>query len=343
MADELAAADELPVDDLPRSPGGRIDRAAAREAFEPARELRRGASPTTGGPGTTWRSRTTRRGTGGAPASRCGRRAGCTRAQIEADQRCSVTVRVGPVGHASRDELAGDVVGTEAGGRQEPRARLVAVEHPGVHLVGAVLAERVDGGREQPRAVARALACGLDLEREDRAAGRVERPALGGRDRRDRHHADDRRAVAGDEHAVAGAGRGGDGRRPLRLDGRGVEQVERTLAQDLDVRDAPRLDLDPGDRVLVAADGRADRDVGVLAEQGHQTTVADTGWCRSSVSRRVGPGRATRRGDGLGRVLDGHLVDPRQRDRGDDEGEVDDRLPQQRVVAVVVAGSCGPR
>ena len=38
MADELAAADELPVDDLPRSPGGRIDRAAAREAFEPARE-----------------------------------------------------------------------------------------------------------------------------------------------------------------------------------------------------------------------------------------------------------------------------------------------------------------
>jgi hypothetical protein len=39
MADELAAADELPIDDLPRSPGGRIDRAAAREAFEPAREL----------------------------------------------------------------------------------------------------------------------------------------------------------------------------------------------------------------------------------------------------------------------------------------------------------------
>ncbi|WP_307493182.1 hypothetical protein [Cellulomonas humilata] len=38
MADELAEADELPVDDLPRSPGGRIDRAAAREAFEPARE-----------------------------------------------------------------------------------------------------------------------------------------------------------------------------------------------------------------------------------------------------------------------------------------------------------------
>jgi hypothetical protein len=33
MADELAAAGELPVDDLPRSPGGRIDRAAADAAF----------------------------------------------------------------------------------------------------------------------------------------------------------------------------------------------------------------------------------------------------------------------------------------------------------------------
>ena len=38
MADELAAADELPVDDLPRSPGGRIDRAAARAAFDGFRE-----------------------------------------------------------------------------------------------------------------------------------------------------------------------------------------------------------------------------------------------------------------------------------------------------------------
>ncbi|PFG42786.1 hypothetical protein ATJ88_1458 [Isoptericola jiangsuensis] len=38
MADELAAAGELPVDDLPRSPGGRIDRAAADEAFAPARQ-----------------------------------------------------------------------------------------------------------------------------------------------------------------------------------------------------------------------------------------------------------------------------------------------------------------
>lgn len=37
MADELAAADQLPVDDLPRSPGGRIDRAAATQAFAIAR------------------------------------------------------------------------------------------------------------------------------------------------------------------------------------------------------------------------------------------------------------------------------------------------------------------
>jgi hypothetical protein len=33
MADALAAAGELPVDDLPRSPGGRIDRHAADAAF----------------------------------------------------------------------------------------------------------------------------------------------------------------------------------------------------------------------------------------------------------------------------------------------------------------------
>ncbi|MBD5788160.1 hypothetical protein IF650_18535 [Cellulosimicrobium terreum] len=38
MADELAAAGDLPVDDLPRSPGGRIDRAAADAAFGPRRE-----------------------------------------------------------------------------------------------------------------------------------------------------------------------------------------------------------------------------------------------------------------------------------------------------------------
>jgi hypothetical protein len=38
MADALAAAGELPVDDLPRSPGGRIDRSAADDAFGPARE-----------------------------------------------------------------------------------------------------------------------------------------------------------------------------------------------------------------------------------------------------------------------------------------------------------------
>ena len=37
MADELADAGELPVDDLPRSPGGRIDRAAADAAFGPYR------------------------------------------------------------------------------------------------------------------------------------------------------------------------------------------------------------------------------------------------------------------------------------------------------------------
>lgn len=33
MADELARTGALPVDDLPRSPGGRIDRAAADAAF----------------------------------------------------------------------------------------------------------------------------------------------------------------------------------------------------------------------------------------------------------------------------------------------------------------------
>lgn len=38
MADELAGAGELPVDDLPRSPGGRIDRAAADEAFGAVRD-----------------------------------------------------------------------------------------------------------------------------------------------------------------------------------------------------------------------------------------------------------------------------------------------------------------
>ncbi|ROS77155.1 tetratricopeptide repeat protein [Cellulomonas sp. PhB143] len=38
MADTLAAAGALPVDDLPRSPGGRIDRSAADAAFGPYRE-----------------------------------------------------------------------------------------------------------------------------------------------------------------------------------------------------------------------------------------------------------------------------------------------------------------
>ncbi|OLT46817.1 hypothetical protein BJF88_04315 [Cellulosimicrobium sp. CUA-896] len=38
MADELAASGRLPADDLPRSPGGRIDRAAADAAFGPYRD-----------------------------------------------------------------------------------------------------------------------------------------------------------------------------------------------------------------------------------------------------------------------------------------------------------------
>jgi len=38
MADELSRSGELPVDDLPRSPGGRVDRAVARARFEPARQ-----------------------------------------------------------------------------------------------------------------------------------------------------------------------------------------------------------------------------------------------------------------------------------------------------------------
>ena len=45
MADELAARGELPVDDLPRSPGGRIDRAVAAESFEGARAEAEGAAP----------------------------------------------------------------------------------------------------------------------------------------------------------------------------------------------------------------------------------------------------------------------------------------------------------
>lgn len=38
MADELAATGDLPVDDLPRRPSGRVDRAGADAAFAPARE-----------------------------------------------------------------------------------------------------------------------------------------------------------------------------------------------------------------------------------------------------------------------------------------------------------------
>ncbi len=37
MADALAAAGRLPVDDLPRRPSGRVDRTAARAAFDPYR------------------------------------------------------------------------------------------------------------------------------------------------------------------------------------------------------------------------------------------------------------------------------------------------------------------
>ncbi|MBO0607423.1 hypothetical protein [Myceligenerans salitolerans] len=44
MADALAASGDLPVDDLPRSPGGRIDRAAADDAFA-ARRAAVEASP----------------------------------------------------------------------------------------------------------------------------------------------------------------------------------------------------------------------------------------------------------------------------------------------------------
>lgn len=45
MADQLAERGELPVDDLPRSPGGRIDRAAATSAFDGARAEAEAAGP----------------------------------------------------------------------------------------------------------------------------------------------------------------------------------------------------------------------------------------------------------------------------------------------------------
>lgn len=38
MADQLAADDDLPVDDLPRSPGGRIDKEVARTQFDGFRQ-----------------------------------------------------------------------------------------------------------------------------------------------------------------------------------------------------------------------------------------------------------------------------------------------------------------
>lgn len=45
MADTLAARGELPVDDLPRSPGGRIDRETARAQFDAARAEAERAEP----------------------------------------------------------------------------------------------------------------------------------------------------------------------------------------------------------------------------------------------------------------------------------------------------------
>ena len=57
-------------------------------------------------------------------------------------------------------------------------------------------------------------------------------------------------------------------RRALRQE----ERAERPLTEDLGVRDLPRLDLEARDRVLVAPDRGADRDVGGVREQGHQRT-----------------------------------------------------------------------
>lgn len=50
MADQLAERGELPVDDLPRSPGGRIDRAVAATAFDGARAEAEAAAPGDWGP-----------------------------------------------------------------------------------------------------------------------------------------------------------------------------------------------------------------------------------------------------------------------------------------------------
>lgn len=50
MADTLADRGELPVDDLPRSPGGRIDRAVATAAFDDARAEAEAAAPGDWGP-----------------------------------------------------------------------------------------------------------------------------------------------------------------------------------------------------------------------------------------------------------------------------------------------------
>ena len=66
LARELEAAGGLPVDDLPRRPSGRVDRAAADEAFGSTRR-RRKRRPATGGSGSGCRRRTTPRGTGNGP------------------------------------------------------------------------------------------------------------------------------------------------------------------------------------------------------------------------------------------------------------------------------------
>ena len=114
MADELAAADELPVDDLPRSPGGRIDRAAAREAFEPARE-RAEAQPD------DWRSWYHLAFAYDAAGDRRRARESlrtASRLHRGLDRGGPAVLGDGPrraVGHPARDELADHVVGTETG------------------------------------------------------------------------------------------------------------------------------------------------------------------------------------------------------------------------------------
>lgn len=63
----------LQIDDLPRSPGGRIDKAVAAERFDDAREGVESARMT-GAVGITWGGPTTPRGTAAGHAVRCGPR-----------------------------------------------------------------------------------------------------------------------------------------------------------------------------------------------------------------------------------------------------------------------------